>query len=458
MAEFLVTLADFDHRRGWELLGHASLFAFLISDLPLSKSAAYYRKSAAQLLQGFPEVVEPLRDGRLCLSTIGELSKVLTEENRAVVAPRFYGLSSREAQEVVAELQPRQVPSTRMVVTRAFHQSVAPRAGDTQPLLTFASAAAFAPESAFTAERHPDVVPLSRVPTPGIANGGGDRLVATRDQIVPLTADLRRVHFNVGKQVVKKLEAAREGLSHAIRGATMEQVLEVALDLLLEKQARARGLVKRPRSVVPNTTPSATPRPTVTPTVLPIVTLAATPIVTPKPIQAAAPAAAPAPAAVPAPPTTTTVTSTAPPRPTPTADTAASGTATATPTSIMATAEGNQPSLWNSSVARPEGRTTDRRSGHRETIPAAVRRAVWERDAGRCTWPLDSGGCCGSTRRLELDHRLPWAHGGSPTVEGLRLLCAAHNRLAARQAFGARCVGRYARRTPPDRARRPPTS
>ena len=47
---------------------------------------------------------------------------------------------------------------------------------------------------------------------------------------------------------MRKLEAARDGLSHSIRGATMEQVLEAALDLLLEKQARARGLVKRPRS------------------------------------------------------------------------------------------------------------------------------------------------------------------------------------------------------------------
>jgi hypothetical protein len=107
MADFLVALADFDRRRGWELLGHASLFAFLVADLRLSRSAAFYRRSAAELLQRFPEVIEPLRDGKLCLSTVGELAKVLTKENRAIVTPRFFGLSSREAQELVAELQPR---------------------------------------------------------------------------------------------------------------------------------------------------------------------------------------------------------------------------------------------------------------------------------------------------------------------------------------------------------------
>ena len=235
MADFLVALAAFDRRRGWEALGHASLFAFLVADLRLSRSAAFYRRSAAELLQRFPDVIEPLRDGKLCLSTVGELAKVLTAENKAVVAPRFFGLSSREAQELVAELQPRPVPSTRMVVTGALSRPTPSAASASLPLLSLAPAP--------PVDAHPDVVPLSRIPTSGLANGGGaavegDRLVTRRDEIEPLTADIRRVHFNVGKRVVQKLEAAREGLSHAIPGATTEQVLEAALDLLLEQQAK----------------------------------------------------------------------------------------------------------------------------------------------------------------------------------------------------------------------------
>ncbi len=73
-----------------------------------------------------------------------------------------------------------------------------------------------------------------------------------------------------------------------------------------------------------------------------------------------------------------------------------------------------------------------------------MRRAVWQRDGGRCSWPLDSGGCCGSTHRLELDHIEPWALGGDGAAANLRVVCAAHNRLAARQAFGIRWVERYA--------------
>jgi 5-methylcytosine-specific restriction endonuclease McrA len=89
-------------------------------------------------------------------------------------------------------------------------------------------------------------------------------------------------------------------------------------------------------------------------------------------------------------------------------------------------------------------RFSHRRPGPRQAIPVAVRRAVWERDGGRCCWPLDGGGTCGSTHQLELDHVVPWAKGGEATAENLRVVCRAHNVSAARAVFGARLVGRYA--------------
>jgi hypothetical protein len=51
MAESLVALADFDRRRLWRELGHASLFAFLHRELGLSAGAAFFRKTAAELIQ-----------------------------------------------------------------------------------------------------------------------------------------------------------------------------------------------------------------------------------------------------------------------------------------------------------------------------------------------------------------------------------------------------------------------
>ena len=54
--------------------------------------------------------------------------------------------------------------------------------------------------------------------------------------------------MTVSARFLRKLAAARDGLSHAQPGATTEQVLEAALDLLLERQARRQALVKRPRA------------------------------------------------------------------------------------------------------------------------------------------------------------------------------------------------------------------
>jgi hypothetical protein len=117
LADFLVALADFDRERRWVELGHASLFSFLHRELGLSNGAASYRNAAAVPIQRCPEVVAPLRSGNLCLSTVLELSRVLTPENQAAVLPRFLGASKWEAKVIAAELCPAEAPQRRAVVT-----------------------------------------------------------------------------------------------------------------------------------------------------------------------------------------------------------------------------------------------------------------------------------------------------------------------------------------------------
>jgi hypothetical protein len=97
MADFLVALAGFDRKRLWVELGYPSLFYYLHRELGLSKGAAHYRKTAAELIQRFPAIVEPLQDGRLCITSIVELAKVIAPENCDEVLPRFFHRSKREA-------------------------------------------------------------------------------------------------------------------------------------------------------------------------------------------------------------------------------------------------------------------------------------------------------------------------------------------------------------------------
>jgi hypothetical protein len=69
-------------------------------------------------------------------------------------------------------------------------------------------------------------------------------------------------------------------------------------------------------------------------------------------------------------------------------------------------------------------------------VPATVKREVWTRDGGRCSFVSDNGHRCEARTRLEFDHVEPVARGGSATVNGMRLLCRAHNQHAADRAFG----------------------
>jgi 5-methylcytosine-specific restriction endonuclease McrA len=70
-------------------------------------------------------------------------------------------------------------------------------------------------------------------------------------------------------------------------------------------------------------------------------------------------------------------------------------------------------------------------------VPAAVRKAVWERDGGQCTFVSEKGKRCDARARLEYDHVDPVSRGGQATVAGIRLLCRAHNQFAADRALGS---------------------
>jgi len=70
------------------------------------------------------------------------------------------------------------------------------------------------------------------------------------------------------------------------------------------------------------------------------------------------------------------------------------------------------------------------------TIPAHVKREVWQRDGGRCTFKSATGRRCECTRGLEYDHVKPVVLGGEATCENLRLLCRKHNQLEAERRLG----------------------
>ncbi len=96
-------------------------------------------------------------------------------------------------------------------------------------------------------------------------------------------------------------------------------------------------------------------------------------------------------------------------------------------------------------VAKPRSGSKPPKHGSRH-VPAKVARAVWTRSGGRCECVLPDGERCEVTRALEIDHIRPFALGGEPTEENLRIACRGCNQLAARRAFGDAVMDVYARR------------
>ncbi len=345
LGEFLVALSDFDRRRLWLDVGYASLFDYLRRELGLSKASAFYRMRAAQLLQRFPAFAGPLRDGRLCLTSVAELAKVVTPENLDEVLPRFFQLSKQEAKAVAAELRPDTAPPLRDVVTTVRVPVDAPRLAPAA-----AAPAADVPPADPVSLRvvrpdEPAAPPFVRPPPPAPTHPREP----DQQTVEPLTKELSRLHFTVSREFLKKLDAARDALSHSHPNAGIEEILEDGLDLLLERDAKRKGLVKKPRAVPPL-------------------------------------------------------------------------------------------------------------SSDPDHVPAHVRRAVWERDGGRCQFRLASGEICGSTHQLEIDHITPRALGGPSTVDNCRVACRPHNGVAAREAFGDAWMDRYTRnpRSDPPRSREAP--
>lgn len=104
-------LREIEARRLFSSLGYSSLFAYAQGELGYSEDQAQRRIAAMRLLRELPGIEKKISSGALTLTNLGKATAVfrrekLAPERRVEVLAKLEGVSSRQAEKILAEISP----------------------------------------------------------------------------------------------------------------------------------------------------------------------------------------------------------------------------------------------------------------------------------------------------------------------------------------------------------------
>lgn len=406
LAELLAHLGEVEARGIHRTRACSSLYTYCIYELRFSEDEAFRRVAAARLVRRFPGLLEAVATGELHLTGVLMLGPHLTDANFVEVLARAKHRTKRELARLVRILNPLPAvparieplgPPPRVVPGAAtwekFVGSLCPvrelEAGDRprdwglEANDTDQPAATDGTDGGALAREKDEGEGTAAARVAGDDEGAalarvtddGDDTSSARPTRGEFRAPERyAVQFTATEEYVRLVEQAKALLAHAVPNATLDDIhLRAMRAFVAELTKRKYATVRKPH----RSGASASEQPNgVT-----------------EPVSSSSPRDA---AALP-PNFERTAAQAAPPPPTP--------------------------------QKAPAPRST-------RHIPAAIRRAVVDRDGMRCTYVDERGARCRETHRLEFHHRVPFAVKPEHDVANLTLRCAAHNALAAEEDFG----------------------
>jgi hypothetical protein len=362
-AEVLAHLAGLEERRLHLELGFASLFAYCVEALGMSEGAAGRRVAAARVCRRFPNAFELVARGELHLSALCGLAPHINPQNATELFTACWGRTRRQVDELLAARFPK--PDVREQIRRLPTHAqvqmpvVASGRRMTDRIETHEEAAAEANATSQGRE-------ATRAEAEFVGNHGSEKAPsiigsppARRRELEALSADRFGVHFTADAELKELLERARALASHRLPKNDLPSLMRLVLESFVKHEEARRFAVGR------------------------------------KPLRPKADA---------------THANASSPRATP-----PGGAAIASAGGKIALVESRA-----SEVARV-ATGFSKRGKRSRYIPTAVRRAVYLRDCGRCSFVSEDGRRCEARARLELDHVRPWARLGAAVVDDIRL-------------------------------------
>lgn len=232
-AKLLEYIGEVDRRQLYLELAYPSMFSFCVGRCGMSESMAAKRIRAGRAACRFPCILDMVRKGELHLTAVHQLVAYLTEENHKEVLRRAKGRTTREIDELIAEIAPR--PDGRTVV----REVLAPKRNEGS-LLTRPDISGSSDPTTNEASGHEQMPAPERPPKLPTNN--------IRSVTVPLSPQRYRLHVTVGKEAVDDLEELTNLFSHKMPSPDAGQIVERALALLLEDTKKRRvALTKKPR-------------------------------------------------------------------------------------------------------------------------------------------------------------------------------------------------------------------
>ena len=379
-------LAEIEARRLFLQRGCSSLFDYAVRELGYSDAAAGRRIGAVRLCADQPGARERLRDGSLTLSAAAELQWAFDRQRRR-------GFDRRHRVDRAGELRTGEVSARRGCV--GGRSCGGCRAGrNAEPLRACAAAGVRCGRK--TEAGRGGVRKSARQVRRMLADLDPE-LAPPADRVRPLGDGRYELKAVIDADCQQGLEHLRGLLSHVDPRMTVGQLVGRIVREALDRHDPSRP-PRRARTGSRATQGESQPAP------------------------AAKEQAAPEPGHA-----VTVQDEVIPADTTPTPE----GTPHPTPTSARSPTRQEATGCRSAAGTKPTGAATPtaKPCATGRAIPAAVRRQVWQRDGGRCSY-LDrrTGRRCNSRHLIEIDHILPYSLGGGADPGNLRLLCGAHHR------------------------------
>ncbi len=213
-SDIIANLVEVERRSLHLKKAYRSLFEFVFDFLKCSEATASRRVAVTRAAAKFPVILGMIREQRVTLTSLALVAPHLSEENHQILLQKIVGVSKREAERVVASFSPAK-PKRDVIRPVVTDVSETPRTGESK-------------------SQNKSILDLGE---PLVLNSASEK-----------KADKVRIAFDAPADLAEKIKRLKEIHAHKLKNGSLAEVLEMAVDMLLDKTAPERKVESKKKA------------------------------------------------------------------------------------------------------------------------------------------------------------------------------------------------------------------